>query len=120
MIAGKLTAALSLWFAAFAVSIPYVWILAHGVGILAQALALSLLGGMLVAVGLGSIGLLISAVSNSNRTSLAGSLFLLLVLFAPTQLPSGLPQSWFFDVLLRLNPVASALTYVSSSLVGGQ
>jgi ABC-2 type transport system permease protein len=120
IIAGKLTAALSLWFATFAVSIPYVWILARGVGILAQALVLSLLVGMVVAVGLGSIGLLISAVSNSNKTSLAGSLFLLLVLFAPTQLPSGLPQSWFFDVLLRLNPVASALTYVSSSLVGGQ
>jgi ABC-2 type transport system permease protein len=120
IIAGKLTAALSLWLATVAVSIPYVWILAHGVGILTQALTLSLLVGMVVAAGLGSIGLLISAVSSSNKTSLTGSVFLLLLLFAPTQLPSGLPQSWFFDVLLRLNPVASALSYVSSSLVGGQ
>ena len=119
IIAGKLTAALSLWLATFVVSIPYIWILARGVGIVSQALALGLLVGTVVAVGLGSIGLLISAVSNSNKTSLAGSLFLLLLLFAPTQLPSGLPQSWFFEVLLRLNPVASALTYISSSLVGG-
>ena len=119
IIAGKLTAALSLWLATFVVSIPYLWILARGVGILTQALTIGLLVGTTVAVGLGSIGMLISAVSDSNKTSLAGSLFLLLMLFAPTQLPSGLPQAWFFDVLLRLNPVASALTYISSSLVHG-
>jgi ABC-2 type transport system permease protein len=41
-------------------------------------------------------------------------------LFAPTQLPSGLPQGGFFDVLLRANPVASALAYISSVLVEGQ
>jgi ABC-2 type transport system permease protein len=120
IIAGKLAAALSLWLGAFVVSIPYLWILAGGVGIMAEALALGGLVGTTVAVGLGSIGLLISAVSNSNKTSLAGSLFLLLVLFAPTQLPIGLPQGWFFEVLLRLNPVASALTYISSSLVAGR
>src|SRR5256885_181025 len=31
--AGKLAGALSLWFAAFVVTIPYVWFLGHGVGI---------------------------------------------------------------------------------------
>jgi ABC-2 type transport system permease protein len=120
IIAGKLTAALSLWLGAFVVSIPYIWILAAGVGIMTEALALGGLVGTAVAVGLGSTGLLISTVSNSNKASLAASLLLLLVLFAPTQLPSGLPQAWFFDVLLRLNPVASALTYISSLLVGGR
>ena len=59
------------------------------------------------------------AVCNSNKTSVAASIFLLLILFAPTQLPSGLPQGWFFDVLLRANPVASALAYISSMLVEG-
>ena len=37
----------------------------------------------------------------------------------PTQLPSGLPQGWFFDVLRRANPVDSALAYISSILVNG-
>jgi ABC-2 type transport system permease protein len=119
ILAGKLTAALSLWLGAFLVSIPYIWILARGVGIMPSALGLDALVGTAVAAGLGSIGLLISVVSNSNKTSLAASLFLLIALFAPTQLPSGLPQGWFFEVLLRLNPVASGLTYVSSALVGG-
>ena len=100
------------WFSTFLVSIPYVWVLARGVGILGRALALGFFVGTLLAVGLGSIGLLISAACNSNKTSITASIFLLLLLFAPTQLPSGLPQGWFFDVLLRANPVASGLAYI--------
>jgi ABC-2 type transport system permease protein len=119
IIVGKLIAALTLWLATFLVTVPYVWVLARGVGILGEALALGFFVGTLVAVGLGSIGLLISGVCNSNKTSIAASLFLLLILFAPTQLPSGLPQGWFFDVLLRANPLASALAYISSMLVEG-
>ena len=119
IIVGKLIAALTMWFATFLISIPYVWVLARDVGILGQALALGFCVGTLVAVGLGSIGLLISGPCNSNKTSIAASIFLLLILFAPTQLPSGLPQGWFFDVLLRANPVASALAYISSLLVEG-
>ncbi len=119
IIAGKLIAALTLWFATFGISIPYLWVLGREVGILGQALALGFCVGTLLAIGLGSIGLLISAACNSNRTSIVASIFLLLILFAPTQLPSGLPQGGFFEVLLRANPVASGLTYISSLLVEG-
>jgi len=119
IIAGKLVAALTMWFATLVITIPYVWVLARRVGILGQALTLGLLVGTLVALGLGSVGLLISGMCNTNKTSIAASIFLLLILFAPTQLPSGLPQGWFFDVLLRANPVASALAYISSMLVEG-
>jgi len=119
IIIGKLIAALTLWFATFLISIPYVWVLGREVGILGLALALGFCVGTLLAVGLGSIGLLISAACNSNKTSIAASIFLLLILFAPTQLPSGLPQGWFFEVLLRANPVASGLGYVSALLVEG-
>jgi ABC-2 type transport system permease protein len=86
---------------------------------LARALILGLVVGTIVAVLLGSIGLLISAACNSNKTSLAASAFLLLILFAPTQLPSGLPQGWFFDVLVRANPVDAALSYLSTQLLQG-
>jgi ABC-2 type transport system permease protein len=120
IIAGKLIAALTMWFATFVVAVPYLWVLARGVGILGPALALGCCVGTLVAVGLGSVGLLISGMCTSNKTSIAASLFLMLILFAPTQLPSGLPQGSFFEVLLRANPVASALAYISSVLVEGQ
>lgn len=119
IIIGKLIAALTLWFATFLISIPYVWVLGRDVGILGPALALGFGVGTLLAVGLGSIGLLISAACNSNKTSVGASIFLLLILFAPTQLPSGLPQGWFFEALLRANPVASGLAYISSQLVEG-
>ena len=119
IIIGKLIAALTLWLATFLISIPYLWVLGRDVGILGPALALGFGVGTLLAVGLGSIGLLISAASNSNKTSVGASIFLLLILFAPTQLPSGLPQGWFFEALLRANPVASGLAYISSLLVEG-
>jgi ABC-2 type transport system permease protein len=119
IIIGKLIAALTLWFATFLISIPYVWVLGRDVGILGPALALGFGVGTLLAVGLGSIGLLISAACNSNKTSVGASIFLLLILFAPTQLPSGLPQGWFFEALLLANPVASGLAYISSQLVEG-
>ena len=118
IIIGKLSAALTLWFGTFLISIPYLWVLGRNVGILSPALALGFGVGTLLAVGLGSIGLLISAACNSNKTSVAASLLLLLILFAPSQLPSG-PQGWFFEALLRANPVASGLTYSSSLLVHG-
>ena len=119
IIIGKLIAALTLWFATFLISIPYVWVLGRDVGILGPALALGFGVGTLLAVGLGSIGLLISAACNSNKTSVGASIFLLLILFAPTQLPSGLPQGWFFEALLLANPVGSGLAYISSQLVEG-
>jgi ABC-2 type transport system permease protein len=119
ILAGKLIAGLTLWLAAYVVSIPYLWLLARDVGIFSRAMTLGLLVGTLVALGLGCLGLLISAVSNSNKISLAISLFLLVILFAPTQLPSGLPAGWFFDVIERLNPVSSALAYIAGQLVQG-
>lgn len=47
------------------------------------------------------------------------SLFVLLALFAPTQLPGGAPKGWFGDLLVRLNPVDAALHYLTAVLVTG-
>jgi ABC-2 type transport system permease protein len=47
--AGKLLAALSLWIAAFVVTIPYVWFLRRGIGIVGDALATGALVGTLLA-----------------------------------------------------------------------
>jgi ABC-2 type transport system permease protein len=118
ILAGKFLAALSVWFAAFLVSIPYLWVLARGVYIVDRTLLLGLIVGTLLAVGLVAIGLLVSAVSNSNKVSLAVSLFLLLAFFAPTQLPR-LPQGWSGDLLRRANPVGAGLHYLNGVLVTG-
>ena len=118
IVAGKLAAALSLWFGTYLVSVPYVWVLGRGVSIAGQALLLGLLVGTLLAVALAVLGLLISAVSGSSRMSVSLSLFLLIALFAPTQLPAE-PQGWFGAVLDRVNPVDAAMHYVTTVLVDG-
>jgi ABC-2 type transport system permease protein len=118
IVVGKAAAALSLWFAVFVVTIPYVWVLGRGVALVATALLVGLLVGTLLAASLAAIGLLISAGSASNKASVAVSLLLLLALFAPTQLPGG-PKGWFGEAVLRGNPVGSALHYIGEVLVSG-
>lgn len=119
LVIGKLVAASTVWFATFAVAVPYLWVLARGVSVLLPALLLGFLVGTVLTVGLAAAGLLLSARSASNKVSLTVGLLLLLALFAPTQLPSGLPQGWFGHLLDRVNPVSSGLHFVSLVLVDG-
>jgi ABC-2 type transport system permease protein len=120
IVAGKLGAALSLWFVAFAIAIAYVWFLGRGVGIAGDALAGGIVVGTLLAIFLASLGLLISVFAASNRVSLSFSLFLLLALFAPTQLPAGATSGWAGDVLLRVNPLTAGEHYVGRIVVDGR
>ena len=115
--AGKLAAALSLWVGAFTVTIPYVWYLGRGIGVVVEALAAGLVVGTLLAVFLASLGLLVSLFAGSNRVSLSVSLFLLLALFAPTQLPSSAQKGWAGELLLRANPITAGEHYVGTIVV---
>jgi ABC-2 type transport system permease protein len=116
---GKLLASLSLWVAALAIAVPYVWFLGRRVGVTGDALATAIVVGTLLAVFLASLGLLISVFAVSNRVSLSVSLFALLALFAPTQLPSGAQQGWAGELLLRVNPLTAGEHYVGKILVSG-
>lgn len=119
VLTGKLLAALTLWLAAFVITVPYVWFLGRGVGVVRDALVTGFVVGTLLAVFLASLGLVISLFSNSNRVSLSVSLFLLLALFAPTQLPSGAQQGWAGDLLLRVNPITAGERYVGKIVTSG-
>jgi ABC-2 type transport system permease protein len=116
---GKLLAALSPWLAAFAITVPYVWFLGHGIGIVGDALASGLVVGTLIAVFLASFGLLVSVFAGSNRVSLSVSLFALLALFAPTQLPASAQKGWAGELLLRVNPITAGEHYIDKILVSG-
>ena len=102
---------------AFAVTIPYVWYLGRGVGVVGEALAAGLIVGTLVAVFLASLGVLISTFSRSNRVSLSVSLLILLALFAPTQFPTGAQKGWAADLLLRVNPLTAGEHYIGKIVV---
>jgi ABC-2 type transport system permease protein len=76
------------------VAVPYLWFLARGVDAFAGAVGAALVAGTLVAVTLTGLGLAISALAGSNRLSLSVSLFTLLAVYVPTQLPAGAKQGW--------------------------
>jgi ABC-2 type transport system permease protein len=117
LVGGKLLAALSLWLVSFALLVPYVWFLGRGVGVVGDALASGALVGTLLAVFLASLGLLVSVFARSNRVSLSFCLFLLLALFAPTQLPSSAQRAWAAELLLRANPITAGEHYVAGVIV---
>jgi ABC-2 type transport system permease protein len=119
LVAGKGIAALSIWLAAFLVAVPYVWFLGRGVGIVGVALVAGLVVGSLLALFLAGLGLVVSSLSRSNRVSLSASLFLLLALFAPTQLPAGAQQGWAGDLFIRLDPFSAGLHYLGKVVVDG-
>jgi ABC-2 type transport system permease protein len=114
---GKLVAALSLWFAAIVLTVPYVWFLGHGVGAVDDALGTGFVVGTLLALGLAAFGLIVSAASASNRASLSVALFVLLALFAPTLLPTGAQNGWAGELLLRVNPITAGLHYIGKVVV---
>jgi ABC-2 type transport system permease protein len=119
LIIGKGVAALSLWAAAWAVSVPYVWYLARGVGVVGVAVASGLIVGSLLALFLAGYGLLISTILSSNRLSLSVSLFTLLALYAPTQMPTAIQNSWIGVLLLRLDPFTAGLRYLGRLIING-
>jgi ABC-2 type transport system permease protein len=109
---GKLLAAASLWVAAFVITVPYVWFLGRGVGIVGDALWTGIVVGTVLSLFVTSLGLLISMFTTSNRVSVSLSFFVLLALFAPTQLPSSAQQGWAGELLLRINPLTAGEHYV--------
>jgi ABC-2 type transport system permease protein len=117
LLAGKMLGALTLWWAALLVTAPYVVVLGRGVGVSGRALLTGGVVGTVLAAGVAGIGLVLSGLARSNRTSVAGSLLLLLALFAPTQLPTGARQGTVGDLLVRLDPVDSAEHYLGAVLV---
>ena len=117
ILSGKLLAALSLWFAALIVAVPYVWFLGRDVGAVDEALVAGLLVGTLVAVSLTAFGIIVSVLAGTNRLSLSVSLFVLLALFAPTLLPAGAKQGWAGELLLRVNPMTAAEHYMRNVVI---
>ncbi|WP_433003637.1 ABC transporter permease [Kribbella sp. CA-294648] len=117
VVIGKGLAAVTLWLAAFVVAVPYVWYLGRGVGVVRTALLNGFLVGSLLSLAMIGLGLLISTFAESNRVSLSVSVFALLALFAPTQLPSSAQRGWFGDLLLRGDPFTAGLRYLGRTII---
>lgn len=117
LVAGKLAAALSLWLAAWIISIPYIWFLGREVGAVDDAVLAGIVVGTLVAISLCAFAINVSALAGSNRLSLSVSLFVLFALFAPTLLPGGAKQGWAGELLQRVNPITAAEHYMRNIVI---
>ena len=106
---GKLFAAASVWPVMMIVAVPYVWVLKGGTGLFADAVLAGFVVGSLLTAAFGSLGLIVSIFSNSNRLSLALSFFVFVVLLAPTQLPLS---GWFGDLIVNINPVTAGSSFL--------
>ena len=101
------------------ISVPYLWFLGRDVGPVGDALATGFPVGTLLAISLASPASSISVSAASNRVSLSISLFVLLALLAPTQLPATAQHGWAGDLLLRLNPLTAGEHYVGKIVTNG-
>ena len=117
LVLGKLVAANTMWIAALLVAVPYTVALGKGPGVTVDALTVLLLVGSLVSIALTALGLAVSALSMSNRTSLAVAVGLLLVLAAPSQLPAVTADGLIGSILIRSNPVSAGLKLASEVLI---
>lgn len=117
LLAGKAIAVLSLWFAAYLCAVPYVVYLSRGTRVTAAALVGGLIVGTALAVFAASAGLALSVITSTSRVSTSLGLFLLVALFAPTQLPTSARQAWFGNMLMHVNPFTSGLRYISKLVV---
>jgi ABC-2 type transport system permease protein len=120
LLVGKAVAALSLWGGSFVVTVLYVWYLGDGVGVAATAMWSGLVVGTLLSLFLVGLGLLVSTLAQSNRLSLSVTLFALLALYAPTQMPSSAQNGWFGELLLRIDPFTAGLHVLTEVVTSGQ
>ncbi|MDX6251802.1 MAG: type transport system permease protein [Kribbellaceae bacterium] len=120
IVIGKGVAAYTLWLVAFVVAVPYVWYLGRGVGVVRTALLNGFLVGSLLSLVMVGLGLLISTFADSNRVSLSASVFILLALFAPTQMPTSAQRGWFGDLLVRADPFTAGLRYLSRTIINSR
>ncbi len=120
IIVGKLLGATTMWLAALLVALPFVTVMARGLDVASDAVTVLVAAGTLVAASLTALGLAVSSLSRSNRASLAGSVAVLLMLVAPSQLPAVKANGTLGLVLIKANPVSSGLQLSSNVLVKQQ
>jgi ABC-2 type transport system permease protein len=117
LLAGKAIAVLSIWFAAYLCAVPYLVYLSRGTRVTSAALLGGFVVGTALAVFAAAAGLVLSVIAATSRASISLGLFLLLALFAPTQLPVSARQAWFGTMLLHVNPFTSGLRYLGKLVI---
>lgn len=117
LVVGKMIAASSMWAAAVLVAIPYVMSMAQGPAVTGDAVLVLVTVAPLVGAALTALGMAVSAVTLSNRVSLAASIAILLILAVPSQLPAVTAKGVLGSILITINPVSAGLKLAGSVLI---
>ena len=120
IVAGKYLAALSPWPIAFLICIPYVVVLSQGDIALWPAVVWGALVGSIVIVAFTGIGILVSMLSNSSRTSLFVSLIVYLIALMPSQLPGEFQATPLGAFMRVINPLEGRPPVPPAGLRRGQ
>jgi ABC-2 type transport system permease protein len=117
LVLAKFLAACSTWPVALLVTVPYFKVLSQGDEVFGQAVLWGAAFGTVLTPGFTALGMLVSARSNSNKTSMFVSLALFLVFVLPTQLP-GNAQGGFIGLLgQQVNPLGAYRYFLAKILV---
>lgn len=116
VVVGKLLAALTVWPVIMLVAVPYVYALRVGGELSIESIAAASMVGSILTVAFASFGMALSTFSDSNRLSLGLSLFVFVVLMAPTQLPLS---GWLGDLMVSVNPVSAGSRFLDRIIVNG-
>ncbi len=116
VVVAKFLAACSTWPVALLVTVPYLKVLSQGDAVFGQAVVWGTAFGFAL-TGFTALGMIVSARSNSNKTSMFVSLALFLVFVLPTQLP-GNAQSGVIGLLGQAaNPLGAYRYFLAKILV---
>lgn len=117
----KLLSVVALWCMLYAVSVPYLLVLASGTNLGPSAVFYVGLYGTLSVIAVSSISIVLSARLNSSKSSILGSLMIVLMLLAPSLFfATALKQTDFGLAIENINPVSHAINSLDSVLVDNQ
>jgi len=117
ILVGKFFAAITFWPAAFVLAIPILKLLSQGDEVFLQGFFWGGILGTVMVLGYVAFGMLVSFLSNSNRTSYFVSLGIYILFLVPAQLPGTAQSGAMGQFLQWVNPIAAVNHFLSKTLV---
>jgi ABC-2 type transport system permease protein len=117
IVAGKFLAAITFWPAAFVIAIPIFKLLSQGDEVFGYGMLWGGILGTVMVLGYVALGMLVSFLSNSNKTSYFVSLGIYILFLVPAQLPGTAQSGAMGQFLQWVNPIAAVNHFLSKILV---
>jgi len=117
ILVGKFLAAITFWPAAFIIAIPTFKLLSQGDEVFGFGLFWGGILGTVLVLGYVSLGMFVSFMSNSNKTSYFVCLGVYILFLVPAQLPGTAQTGVMGQFLQWLNPLAATNHFLSKILV---